>query len=72
MSHTRLLLIVFWLSAIAGLSESLLSFIGGDLLAARWKQWQVYFTDVYPPVSAHSVSLDLGQPAPLWSAIRGG
>ncbi len=28
--------------------ESLLSFIGGDLVAARWKQWRVYFTDVHP------------------------
>jgi arylsulfatase len=28
--------------------ESLLSFIGGDLVAARWKQWRLYFTDIYP------------------------
>ena len=27
---------------------SLLSFVGGDLLAARWRQWRMYFTDVYP------------------------
>jgi hypothetical protein len=26
----------------------LLSFIGGDLVAARWKQWRVYFTDIHP------------------------
>jgi hypothetical protein len=25
-----------------------LSFIGGDPVAARWKQWRVYFTDIYP------------------------
>ena len=31
-----------------GKRETLLSFIGGDLVAARWKQWRVYFTDVYP------------------------
>jgi arylsulfatase len=28
--------------------ESLLSFIGGDLVAARWKQWRIYFTDIHP------------------------
>jgi arylsulfatase A-like enzyme len=31
-----------------GNRESLLSFIGPDLLAVRWKQWRVYFTDVHP------------------------
>jgi hypothetical protein len=31
-----------------GRRESLLSFIGGDLVAARWKQWRVYFTDIHP------------------------
>jgi arylsulfatase len=31
-----------------GKRDSLLSFIGADLVAARWKQWRVYFTDVYP------------------------
>jgi arylsulfatase len=31
-----------------GSRESLLSFIGGDLVAARWKQWRCYFTDVHP------------------------
>ena len=25
-----------------------MSFIGGDLVAARWKQWRIYFTDVHP------------------------
>ncbi len=31
-----------------GNRESLLSFIGGDLVAARWKQWHYYFTDMHP------------------------
>ncbi len=31
-----------------GNRESLLSFIGPDLVAARWKQWRIYFTDVQP------------------------
>jgi len=31
-----------------GNRESLLSFIGADLVAARWKQWRVYFTDIHP------------------------
>jgi arylsulfatase A-like enzyme len=31
-----------------GHRESLLSFIGGDMVAVRWKQWRVYFTDVHP------------------------
>ena len=29
-----------------GNRESMLSFIGPDLVAARWKQWRVYFTEV--------------------------
>ena len=28
--------------------DSLLTFIGGDLVAVRWKQWRFYFTDVHP------------------------
>jgi arylsulfatase A-like enzyme len=32
----------------AGQRESLLSFIGPQLVAARWKQWRVYFTDMHP------------------------
>ena len=31
-----------------GHRESLLSFSGADLIAARWKQWRMYFTDVHP------------------------
>jgi arylsulfatase len=36
------------LGSATGHRESLLSFIGGDLVAARWKQWRIYFTDVHP------------------------
>ena len=31
-----------------GHRQSLLSFIGPDLVAARWKQWRIYFTDIHP------------------------
>lgn len=31
-----------------GSRESLLTFIGADLVAARWKQWRVYFTYAEP------------------------
>ena len=31
-----------------GKRDSLLTFIGADLMAVRWKQWRVYFTDVQP------------------------
>jgi hypothetical protein len=31
-----------------GHRDSLLSFIGGELVAARWKQWRIYFTDIHP------------------------
>lgn len=31
-----------------GHRDSLLSFVGGDLLAVRWKQWRAYFTAVSP------------------------
>jgi arylsulfatase len=30
-----------------GARESLLSFAGNDLLAARWKQWRIYFYDMH-------------------------
>jgi arylsulfatase len=32
----------------AGNRDSLLTFIGADMVAARWKQWRMYFTDVQP------------------------
>jgi len=35
-------------NSATGRRESLLSFIGADLVAARWKQWRIYFTDVHP------------------------
>lgn len=35
-------------SSAMGHRESLLSFIGGDLVAVRWKQWRMYFTDIHP------------------------
>jgi len=31
-----------------GNRESLLTFVGSDLLAVRWKQWRIYFTDARP------------------------
>jgi hypothetical protein len=31
-----------------GRRDSLLTFIGPDLVAVRWKQWRVYFTNVEP------------------------
>jgi arylsulfatase A-like enzyme len=32
----------------SGHRESLLTFIGSQLVAERWKQWRVYFTDIHP------------------------
>jgi arylsulfatase A-like enzyme len=34
-------------NSATGHRESLLSFIGGELVAARWKQWRIYFTDIH-------------------------
>jgi arylsulfatase A-like enzyme len=31
-----------------GRRERLLSFIGPELAAERWKQWRIYFTDIHP------------------------
>jgi arylsulfatase len=31
-----------------GNRDSLLTFIGADMVAVRWKQWRMYFTDVQP------------------------
>jgi arylsulfatase len=31
-----------------GHRESLLSFIGADVVAVRWRQWRLYFTDIHP------------------------
>lgn len=35
-------------NSATGNRETLLSFIGGDLVAVRWKQWRIYFTDIHP------------------------
>jgi arylsulfatase A-like enzyme len=35
-------------NSATGHRDSLLSFIGGDLVAVRWKQWRIYFTDIHP------------------------
>jgi len=32
----------------AGARESLLSFVGADLVAVRWNQWRIYFKDEVP------------------------
>lgn len=32
--------------SVAGARESMLSFIGPDLVAVRWKQWRVYLKDM--------------------------
>jgi len=39
--------VLFGRSAV-GHRERLLSFIGPQLVAERWKQWRIYFTDVHP------------------------
>ena len=39
--------VLFGKSAV-GHRNSLLSFIGPQLVAARWKQWRIYFTDMHP------------------------
>lgn len=31
-----------------GNRDSLLTFIGADMVAVRWKQWRMYFNDVHP------------------------
>jgi arylsulfatase A-like enzyme len=35
-------------ASAAGHREHLLSFIGNQLVAARWKQWRFYFSDIHP------------------------
>ncbi len=34
--------------SVAGHRESLLTFIGPDMTAVRWRQWRIYFSDVHP------------------------
>jgi len=35
-------------NSATGNRDSLLTFIGADMAAVRWKQWRMYFTDVQP------------------------
>ena len=35
-------------NSATGNRDSLLTFIGADMVAVRWKQWRMYFTDVHP------------------------
>lgn len=35
-------------ASATGHRESLISFVGPDLMAVRWHQWRLYFTDVHP------------------------
>ena len=51
-----------------GHRESLLSFIGGDLVAVRWKRWRVYFTDIHPTGSGPANSPDRRTAAPIAAA----
>jgi arylsulfatase len=39
---------VIFSKGAVGHRDTLLSFIGSELVAARWKQWRIYFTDVHP------------------------
>ena len=49
-----------------GHRQSLLSFIGPDLVAARWKQWRVYFTDMHPTgLGPQRVSATFAASAPM-------
>jgi arylsulfatase len=42
-----------------GARESLLTFIGSDLVAARWKQWRYYFKEMAPTGSGQEKFADL-------------
>jgi hypothetical protein len=37
------------------------TFIGGELVAVRWKQWRIYFTHVHRVASGRSENRFLGQ-----------
>jgi arylsulfatase len=39
---------VFFGKSTVGHRESLLSFVGPELVAVRWKQFRIYFTDMHP------------------------
>ena len=34
--------------SVEGKRDSMLSFIGAQLVAARWKQWRIYFASLHP------------------------
>lgn len=51
-----------------GARDKLRSFIGPQLVAARWKQWRVYFTDIHPIGSGPQI---LGGAASASGAMAG-
>ena len=54
-----------------GNRDSLLSFVGADLVAARWKQCAVYFTDVHPTgIGPQRQPGMFSPPARRWPGIR--
>jgi arylsulfatase len=50
--------------------DSLLTFIGSDLVTVRWKQWRMYFTDVHPTGIGHSANPACSRPARPWLGIQ--
>ena len=54
-----------------GHRQSLLSFIGADLVAARWKQWRLYFTDVHPTGDGPQREPGIFSANARWRVIRG-
>ena len=53
-----------------GSRESLLTFIGPDLVAARWNQWRLYFTDVHLTGIGPQRQPGAAHPARPWPATR--
>jgi arylsulfatase len=39
-----------------GARDSLLTFIGPDLVAARWKQWRLYFKEMHMTGGSHEMN----------------
>jgi arylsulfatase A-like enzyme len=52
-----------------GHRESLLTFIGADLVAG-WKQWRIYFTDIHPTGNDRSGSPAFSRPVLRWLDTR--
>ncbi len=48
-----------------GNRDSLLTFIGADMVAVRWKQWRMYFTEVHPTGIGPQ-----REPGMFWPGIR--